>query len=451
MHFNTLGIDRKYMGEIMLLNLKFTEQFFRRSLIAIFFMALTLRLLAIFVVGDAKLDHEYATLVPNLLNGRGFSYYSVTQDGVVTNEYVSDPTIVMPSAFKPPIYSLLVAACALLFGVGPTGIFIIEVLQALVGAITCWLIYDVARIKFGKETAIWAFLIAGIFPLLAFSSAQISDVTLQIFLRCFFYWLLFKLEENPTSKGILVLSGLSMGMLFTARTEMLLYIPFVLLWMIWVFKRSWLRIFIPMMVIALITVAPWVVRNYVQFHTITLNTSGGLNLWEGQNEQAKGIPSWYTDPKAELSDKAKAEIAQLEQTSDYEVKLDHIYFKEAKKFILSHPGRVAGLAVQKFLFYWGGVYPGVNFIYGNANSPFYWLPWFLILPFFIYGLFTNLKSFQQHFLFHVNFLLGTLTVMVFFVLPKYIVFVIPWVFVFAASGLLKISAKIKERLPLRSQ
>ena len=129
----------------MFVNLKFTEQFFRKALIAIFFLALVLRLAAIFLVGDTQLDHEYATLVPNLLHGRGFSYYSVTQDGTITNEYVSDPVIVLPSAFKPPIYSLLVAASGLLFGMGSSGIFIIEVLQAIVGAITCWLIYDVAR------------------------------------------------------------------------------------------------------------------------------------------------------------------------------------------------------------------------------------------------------------------------------------------------------------------
>jgi 4-amino-4-deoxy-L-arabinose transferase-like glycosyltransferase len=433
-------------------NLRFTEPLIKKILITIFFIALILRVIAIFFVGDAQLDHEYATLVPNLLNGRGFSYYSMTQDGIVTNEYVSDPVIVMPSAFKPPIYSLMVAASGFLFGVGPIGIFIIEVLQAFVGAITCWLIYDVARLKFGRETAIWAFLMAGIFPLLAFSSAQISDVTLQIFLRCFFYWLLFKLEENPTSKTIIFLSGLTMGMLFTARTEMLLYIPVVLLWMIWVFKDRWLRIFAPMMAIAFMVIAPWVIRNYIQFNTITLNTSGGLNLWEGQNEQAQGIPSWYTDPSAELSDEAEAEIAQLTPTKDYEIKLDDIYFREAKEFMLSHPALVVQLAIKKFFFYWAAVYPGIDFIYGNADSPFYWLPWFLILPFFIYGLLLNLKFLRQHFLFHANFLLGSLTVMVFFVLPKYIVFVIPWVFIFAASALSRISGQIREgRLLVKSR
>ncbi|MBE0683501.1 MAG: glycosyltransferase family 39 protein [Anaerolineales bacterium] len=426
------------------------ERFNKIRLISLLFLAFIVRMAAIFLAGDTQLDHEYATLVPNLLNGRGFSYYSVTQTGLVTNEYILDPKIVLPTAFKPPIYSLLIAGLGLLFGIDSTGILIIEILQAGLGAYTCLLIYEIAKIKFNLQTAVWSFLIAGVFPLLAYTSAQISDATLQIFLRVFFFWLLFKLEIQPESKKLTVLASLSLGILITARTEMLLYIPFIALWMIWVFKDKWLRLFAQIMTLSILIVAPWVIRNYIQFNVITLNTSGGLNLWEGQNEQAKGIPSWYTDPSAELSEAATTRVENLAHTRDYEIKLDEIYYDEAKEFIRSHPDQALKLALRKFVYYWLEIYPGINFIYTNADSPFYWLPWLLILPFFITGLILNLKSFRQHFLFYTSFLLSTLTVMIFFVLPKYIVFVIPWVFIFAASSISLIAGKISRKVFGRS-
>jgi 4-amino-4-deoxy-L-arabinose transferase-like glycosyltransferase len=329
---------------------------------------------------------------------------------------------------------MLVAVTGFIVNIDTAGMIVIEVIQAFFGAIICWLIYDVARIKFNKHTAFWALIISSVYPLLVFASGQISDLTLQVFLRCFLFWLLIKLEEQSASRALIILTGLSLGALLTARTEMWLYLPFILLWIIWAFKEKWLRVFAPIMTIALIVVAPWIIRNYVQFGAITLNTSGGINLWEGQNKNAKGIPSWYTWPPAELTPEAQAQVAALEATDDYEVRLDAIYFNEAKKFMLSHPDQSVELGIRKFIYYWSAVYPGVDFIYSNADSPFYWLPWLFILPFFIAGLVLNFRSFRKHFLFYVSFALSTFTVMVFFVLPKYILFAMPWVFVFAASA-----------------
>jgi 4-amino-4-deoxy-L-arabinose transferase-like glycosyltransferase len=425
-------------------------QLTKKLMIGILFFAFAVRVAAIFVIGDSKLDHEYATLVPNLMNGKGYSYYSLTQDGTITNEYVPNAVVNMPSAFKPPIYSMLVAATGFIVGIDTAGMIVIEVIQAFFGAIICWLIYDVARMKFNKHTAFWALMISSVYPLLVFATGQISDLTLQVFLRCFLFWLLIKLEEQPTSRALIILTGLSLGALLTARTEMWLYLPFILLWIIWALKEKWLRAFAPIMTIALIVVAPWIIRNYIQFGAITLNTSGGINLWEGQNENAKGIPSWYTWPPAELTPEAEAQVAALEATDDYEIRLDAIYFNEAKSFMLSHPGQSLQLGIRKFIYYWGSVYPGVEFIYSNADSPFYWLPWLCILPFFIAGLVMNLRSFRKHFLFHVSFALSTFTVMLFFVLPKYILFAMPWVLVFAASAIAVLVDKILQKAYGRS-
>lgn len=405
--------------------------------IGLFFMAFVSRLASIWLVGDSELANEYATYVPNLLHGRGFSYYSVEQTGEITDKYLLDPKQTFPSAFKPPVYPMFLTLFGLLFGTGKLGILLIELFQVLLGLASCWFIYDITIINFNRLTAIIALLLAGIYPLLVFSPSQVSDAVLQVFLICLLYWLLFKIERTANLKWIIPLTGIILGILLIARTEMWIYLPFIFFWLSGRAK-DWQRLTLYITIVAFIVVSPWVIRNYYQFGTFSFNTSGGLNLWEGQNQDAKGVPSWYTNPSAKLSGESIHKIAEIPLANDYEVLLDKIYFNEAKSFILNNPDKVIRLAFYKAFFYWSSLYPGIDFIYPNVASPVYWLPWLFLLPFFIYGAIINFRSFKKLFLFYSSFFLGTLTVMVFFVLPRYILFILPWVIVFAASAMTKI-------------
>lgn len=52
-------------------------RFTKRLLIGILFFAFAVCVAAIFIIGDTKLDHEYATLIPNPRHGKGYILFAM--------------------------------------------------------------------------------------------------------------------------------------------------------------------------------------------------------------------------------------------------------------------------------------------------------------------------------------------------------------------------------------
>ena len=80
---------------------RFSQQNF---LVLVIFLAFFARFTATFIVGSTELEHEYAPLVLNMTAGRGFVFYSVDQSNKLTTEFLANPKLLIPSAFKSPVY-----------------------------------------------------------------------------------------------------------------------------------------------------------------------------------------------------------------------------------------------------------------------------------------------------------------------------------------------------------
>jgi hypothetical protein len=193
-------------------------------------------------------------------------------------------------------------------------------------------------------------------------------------------------------------------------------------------------------VCALILV-PWGVRNYLQLGKFVLNTAGGLNLWEGQNKNAVGVPSWYIDPPGVLPRKMADEIFNTGYDRQFEIKQDRVFYRSALNDMLADPGRVVVLGFRKIVFFWTSFFWGFKFTYAGAKSPLYWLPWLVMLPFFLYGLILTVSEYKKYVAFYLVFLVSTFTCVLFVVLPRYTILVYPWVIVFAAHGIWELYLK----------
>lgn len=405
----------------------------RKILIAIFLLALALRVLAVGVVGERKLADEFGILVPNLLAGDGYSYYSVDNEGEISEKLNKNSPKALPSAYMPPGYPFFLAGICYIIGTGVSTIIFIEMLQALLGAITCIILYTIVEMKFDRKIAFASCIIFCVYPILVFMSSQISAVSLYIFLNCVLILLLFKGEETEKMSWF-AYAGLIFGVLILSRGQVLLYFPFILGWIYFIRRDSACRNILIFALATIIIIGPWAVRNYHQFGRITpLTISGGLNLWQGQNENATGTRQEYTNPPVKISEEMSSKIKALQPSEDYEVKLDRIYMDEAISFMRNNPSKVIKLALQKFMFYWG-YYWRINFVYPGAKSPLYWLPWFILLPFFIVGTVITAKKFREYSLFYLYFILSTGILMIFFVIPRYRLFILPLVIPFSVKG-----------------
>jgi 4-amino-4-deoxy-L-arabinose transferase-like glycosyltransferase len=409
-------------------------QFFQRHLLlTVLIVAFLGRLAAVLVLGSPELEHEYAPIVLNLAAGRGFVYYAVDRAGALTTQFLAEPKLLIPSAFKSPVYPFFLFFWVKLFGAGLLGMRVIEILQAGLGVFSAWLVYWIAREKLGQPQAILAAVGMAFYPLLVYSVTQISDTIIFLTLEILTLWLFIRLEKAE-STGLFLTFSFSLALFMLARPEGFFYLPFFLFWLWRRFPGRWLPRLAGFAVICALVLAPWAVRNYFQLGRLALNTSGGLNLWEGQNRNAVGVPSWYLDPPISLRPEAAAEIFGRGFDRQFEIKQDSVYMREALADLRADPGRALSLAGRKFIFFWTSRFFGFNFTYDGAKSPIYWLPWLAMLPFFLLGLALSLKEARKFGVFYLVFLVSTFTCLLFFVLPRYTVLVYPWAILFAAQG-----------------
>ena len=169
-----------------------------------------------------------------------------------------------------------------------------------------------------------------------------------------------------------------MGLLLLFRSEAiaLLFIYAVIL--IVMQGRKALAQSATFVLVALVCLAPWVIRNYLEFGMfIPTTNTGGLNLWNGNSALATGsdrLPSTegserenYIDD--EIPPDLISAVALLPLNRDYEVARDNVFKQSAIQYMRTHPQREVYLVVRKlFLFF------AFDPNHRRERNPVYWLP-----------------------------------------------------------------------------
>ena len=407
----------------------------RRALAAILAIALLGRLAAIGTVGDRALEYEFATLTLNLLDGRGFAFYSETPTGEIVESHVEGPAEAYPSAYMPPAYPFVLWVFTALVGPGSTGVVTVEVFQALLDVLACALLFLIGCRLFDRSVGLLAALGYALFPALVIVPSQISAIGLFVFLLLLFVWLLIRAEESERMVDIGV-AGLVFGLTVLARAQFILFLPAVWLWMMGLKGRGALGLLAVFTCCAVLPLVPWTWRNAEALGVATpLTTSGGRNLWEAYGDGAVGTHSSYAYPPYTPPEALTGALDRLPHGPTYEVAVDSVYRAFAVDALREDPGRAVRLSLRKAWLYW--IYFGGDAIrYPGARSPAFWLPWLLMLPFFVMGLVVSARRAPRRHAFLYLYLLGqTAIVMAFFVLPRYRIEIIPVALLFAAQGL----------------
>jgi 4-amino-4-deoxy-L-arabinose transferase-like glycosyltransferase len=408
----------------------------RTSLLAIVLCALILRVGTVVITGDRSLEYEFDILVHNMRTGNGYSWFCVDEDGTVGHKVVSATQQPLPSAYVPPVYPLFLVSVFLLIGTSTFSIILIEIIQAFLGALACLLLYEIALSLLNRTVALVAAFVYAVYPTLVFMCGQISAVNFYVFLNILLLFILFKAKES-TKWLAFAAAGVVFSLLVLARTDVLILLPAVLIWLLITLRTHRIRTMSAFTAASLLLVIVWTYRNYRVFgQPAPISTSTGYNLWIGQNEHATGTRGEYTIPPFTETDEMWERIHALTQDRSYEIKRNDLYLQEALSFMKHNPGKVLVLGLKKLMYYWGH-YWGITFTYPQANSPAYWLPWFFILPFFVIGLAISFRNWKQYLLLYFYFLFSTLTIMVFFVIPRYRLFILPLVLLFAAHGIVQ--------------
>ena len=171
-----------------------------------------------------------------------------------------------------------------------------------------------------------------------------------------------------------------------------------------------------MVLITLIIISPYLIRNILVFNSVTITKSFGYNLWKGNNSNSAVEGSVF------LNDSLQKQITNIPNDKYYPLNLDRVYLDEAIKNIKEEPKRYLTLFVKKaasFLFI------DIKSSQPNYYNPLHYLPVLLLGITSLIGIvLSDKKSYQLNYLILI-FFVNVIIFSSFFILPRYKLAILP--------------------------
>ena len=283
---------------------------------------------------DKPLTHdeqEYLALAESLAEGRGFTY--------------PQPTSGTAAQFgRAPGYPAFLA----IIGAGRTATSApasVKIAQALVGALTIWLLALAAMQAAGLRAGVVAAWLAATYPPLVWISSYVFSESLYSLLAiATAIALQSSLVHEKNSVARAFGAGALLGAAVLVRPAMLLFLPLAIIWLAW---RRARRQVIALIAGSMVLIAPWTVRNLKTYDRFVLVASeGGVTFWTGNHPLAKGEGDLAANPELKL---AEIEFRQSHPGLTAE-QLEPLYYRDALDHIAADPIWWTGLLARK-LFY----------------------------------------------------------------------------------------------------
>jgi 4-amino-4-deoxy-L-arabinose transferase-like glycosyltransferase len=216
-------------------------------------------------------------------------YWGIAKRLAAGDGYVH-PDFGHPTAYRPPLYPLMLAGIVLIGG-GPKTLAVVQVGLSVA---TVWLTWRLGR-KLGLNSlALLAAAFVAINPLLIQATALAMTETLCAFLLVAVLWNIAELGGSKRHWPLGVLIGLAVLCRPTvwAYATLLSAVIAVCCFRTTAMGKRWrmvevVRGLFPIVVAFGLTIAPWVIRNWLVFDTpIVTTTHGGYTLFLGNNDEA---------------------------------------------------------------------------------------------------------------------------------------------------------------------
>jgi 4-amino-4-deoxy-L-arabinose transferase-like glycosyltransferase len=307
---------------------------------------------------------SYDALARSLLDGRGYSF--------TKNWYPFTPANT-PTAHWSFIYPLYLAGVYAITGYHPLAARLVQ--GSVGGALICFLIYLIGRRVVNEHTGLVGAGLAAVYGYFIYYNVALMTETFSIVLVLLSLHLCLEIKERPTLKRWIAL-GLALGLATLLRQTILIFIPFLLLWLLWELKKEeahWWHFAVPV-VIVMLMIAPWTIRNYLVYRGfLLLNSNAGYALYASNN----------TNLGTNWRNEVVVVPVPEELTGQNEAELDRALTQKAVRLILEDPKRYLWLNLDKTLEYFRFWPSSDSSRISNLNRV---LSFGLYLPFMLLGL-----------------------------------------------------------------
>jgi 4-amino-4-deoxy-L-arabinose transferase-like glycosyltransferase len=295
-------------------------------------------------------EADYNSLAQSILAGNGFAL----SDGELT-------------AWRTPGFPFILAGIYFLFGTDITHARLVLILfTAVTGLVLYFFADDLLDNRYVSA-------LAGICYLLSLNTLQMAtqlygENTAGLVLLLAF-WCVSKMKKKP-SVVLSVIAGSLMGLAVLNRGYLLLLIFVPFLWLL----RTHKQLAISFLLVTLVLIGGWVVRNRIVMGIFTLSTQPAQEMWCGNNAWARGAwPGEWAKPSSEQRKYLEDRTPGFNNMS--EVARSRIFQEEFIYEVMNNPQRIIRLIPRKIAIYLGpgSAYFGTDWIYA------------VLIPFVIVG------------------------------------------------------------------
>ena len=376
-------------------------------LVLLISISVLIRIPTILILGDTSLENEWHALVNNLITHKTLALLSF--DGFL-----------LPNLWMPPLYAYYLYLFSFFNLEDQNYILLILSSQILLSSISVAVFYKINNLFFSKKISFYGSLLFSFFPLHMYACAQISSISLHIFLALLFYYYFFQIIRKKNIFLIILFSFIA-GLLILVRREFFAIFVITVVYLFFFYKIPIKRILL-IILITLTTISPYLVRNFLIFEKITIQAGFGYNLWKGNNPNS-------TVAGSELIDNGlQKKIDAIPTDKFYGIVIDRVFLNQAIKNLAEEPKRYLILFVQKaasFLFI------DIQSSYPNYYNPVHYLPILLIGILSLIGIFlSDKKSYQLNYLILI-FFITTIVYSSFFILPRFKLALLPLQIIFS--------------------
>jgi 4-amino-4-deoxy-L-arabinose transferase-like glycosyltransferase len=344
-----------------------------------------------------------------------------------------------------PLYPGFMAIVYALFG---PSFFVLKLLQAVLGAVDCLLVYWLARLHFDAATALLAATGTAVYTMLVFYGGTVmqENILVPLVLLCAIQ-VTRALREPSLLRWAVAGALVAAGAL--ARQDLLLFGACVLGWLLWALREratpgrraAYAAVFAASIALLIL---PFSVRNWMATNDfVLLNSTGGINLYMGNSGRANGawVPPNFGNlrvdsPRAmQHAFRVVAEGAVARELRPSEVSS---YWRDrAIEWITENPAKWLRLELRKFLLFWNA-----REVWNNQSieisREFSWvlrtplLGFAVVAPLALLGLGLASSRFAELFPMYALVAVFLATGLLLFVLARYRIGVVPILLIFAA-------------------
>ncbi len=336
-------------------------------------IALVIRLALMLLWGDPVNPemYEMGAIASNMLHGHGYGMHWLTYVPIEPMRKAMVEAHLPPpyeGAWQPPLQTYIVYYAFRLFGETPTAASMLMLLNVLWSTLIPLVVYRCtlllgASVDNTEKPARLSALMATFFLPAAYAVVTYSGSSLYQLVFLMFFWMLLLTLRHQNMKYLLA-AGAFAGVQMLLRSEFLvLGMGMMLLTGLvatWQFK-NWRFLMSSAVgcVLALLVIAPWMVRNYTVFgKVVPIVSRPWFEIWRGNNPDATGAAwkkdgSWYCSILADSSNiNLTREFDAIPYANDFELRANEIMKREALKFMCEQPTQALSLAGQKIVFLW---------------------------------------------------------------------------------------------------